>query len=82
MKAPADRRQVEAFRVYFDIADELAAPGGPVGDGPLSLDDLDAVYTDIARQAAADLGLPWPPDLASAEEYALTHHYALHAEGR
>lgn len=54
------------FADYFSVADEL--------DGGLTLDDLDAEFVDEARYAATSLRLPWPPDLATAEEYALDLH--------
>ena len=52
-----------AFWNYFNAADEL--------DGGLTLEELDRRFVRSARDAAAALGLPWPPYLAAAEDYAL-----------
>lgn len=56
---------VDAFSAYFDVADEL--------DGGLTLADLDRDFVADANSAATRLGLPWPPNLADAEEHALRH---------
>lgn len=53
------------FTEYFNVADELW--------GELTLDDLARDSIDAARRAADRLGLPWPPYLPAAEEYALDH---------
>lgn len=48
------------FEAYFGLADEI--------DGGLTLDDLDEGAQLLAKEAAAALYLPWPPQLAEAEE--------------
>ena len=53
----------QAFEMYFSVADEL--------DGGLTLDDLDHQFVSEAKTAADEGGLPWPPDLAFAEETML-----------
>jgi hypothetical protein len=54
------------FRAYFNVADELSDP-------LTSLEDLDARYVREARRSSEALGLSWPPYLADAEEFALSH---------
>ena len=51
------------FPTYFNVADELSDP-------TMTLDDLDPEYVDVARIAARELDLPFPPSLPAAEEYA------------
>jgi hypothetical protein len=48
------------FHIYFDIADEL--------DGGLALEELNVIAVGEARKATEHWELPWPPDLAVAEE--------------
>lgn len=78
LSASARRR----FWRYFNVADEIyegliRIP--PMDqtisdfDSPLTLADLDAEYVAEARRAADELGLPWPPYLPEAEEFALNH---------
>lgn len=55
----------DAFRAYFDVADELG--------GGLTIDELDRSFVLDALVASRRLGLPWEPELAVAEEYALDH---------
>lgn len=64
---PRDANTKQDFASYFNVADELSDFGGE----PLTLDDLDADFVAEAKRSADELGLPWPPDLATAEEYAL-----------
>lgn len=67
-------QQALCFFTYFNVADEI----WPRRNGPgLTLADIEAVAITEARAAAAQLDLPWPPDLAVAEEYALDHGPAL-----
>lgn len=60
------QHQDPGFAAYFNIADELSDPS-------MGLTDLEAEWVGQAQRAAIALGLPWPPDLATAEEYALDH---------
>lgn len=59
------------FFTYFNIADEL--------DGGLTLDDLHSTLVDEARTFANSEALPWPPDLATAEEYLNDHREELNS---
>lgn len=58
------------FAAYFNVADEVYAWGD---EQPLTVDDLDPATVAEAGRVARDLGLPWPPYLPAAEEYALDH---------
>jgi len=58
-----------AFWSYFNVADETYDQGGPLR---LTLADLDPALVAEARAATA-LGLPWPPYLPAAEDYALSN---------
>lgn len=73
-----------AFPSYFDCADEIypISPGHDAGGAdwdPLTLDDLDARFVAEAKSFADEVGAPWPPELAWAEEHA---HDLAEAERR
>lgn len=57
------------FWSYFNCADEVA--------GGLTLDELDADFVADAERTAAHYAFPWPPCMATAEEYALDHPEAV-----
>ncbi len=56
---------MNTFFTYFNIADEL--------DGGLTLEELAPELVAEAIAVSADLDLPWPPDLAHAEDYLNSH---------
>lgn len=64
-RAPTTAAEAWRLTSYFDVADEL--------DGGLTLGDLEARFVAEARDAAITFGFPWPPHLASAEEYMNDH---------
>lgn len=64
MNRRPDPIEPEFFSEYFNVADELSDP-------KTALDDLDPVHVAEARIAGFRLNLPWPPDLAAAEEFRL-----------
>lgn len=57
------------FFTYFNIADEL--------DGGLTLEELSPELVAEALVVSADLDLPWPPDLAHAEDYISAHRLSI-----
>lgn len=59
------RPEVERFRIYFDVADEL--------DGGLTLADLDKKFLRQAYSSAEENDLPWPPLMSAAEDFYLAH---------
>lgn len=62
------------FASYFDCADETyESQGFGAHRFTLTLDDLDATFVAEARRSADRWGLPWPPHLPDAEEFALAH---------
>ena len=66
------------FQAYFNVADELS-------DLNTKLEHLDALYVREARlavkeQAKHGVNLPWPPDLATAEEFLLDHPEFMRGE--
>jgi hypothetical protein len=63
-------RDIELFRTYFNVADEMWGDGKGSG---LKLDDLLASAVSDAELAAQRLGLSWPPYLPEAEEFYLDH---------
>lgn len=67
------REEARTFMVYLNVADEL----WPTNTSKLTLDDIDRASVREAKLIAFTLGLPWPPDMAEAEEYVLTHGPAL-----
>jgi len=71
------KEQATGFFVYFDVADEVWPRTTRYGVPAITLGDIDPASTEVARKVATDLSLPWPPDLAEAEEYLLTHGPAL-----
>lgn len=66
------------FQAYFNVADELH--GAEFVAPPLTLDDIDRQWVKAATRAAVANGLPWPPALAEAEEFALNHPEWLRGE--
>jgi hypothetical protein len=72
------KQEARQFFVYFDLADEIWPRDERHRLGPqLTLADMDRKAVMDARVAATTNGLSWPPDLAEAEEYLLTHGPAL-----
>lgn len=61
-----------AFYAYFDVADETSDPDVTIGD-------LACWMIDDARNAADEFGLPWPPNMTDAENFALDNRAALDA---
>jgi len=77
-------RTARGFWTYFDVADEIyeavcarADQTQPGVEARTTLADLDARFVAQAKKAAPELGLPWPPYLPDAEEFALYHRSAL-----
>lgn len=58
------------FWSYFNVADELWVTDP---DFKLTLDDLLSTFVEEAKRASETFGLPWPPYLPAAEDFALDH---------
>ena len=59
------------FMMYFNVADEIWPMPGAMFQA--TLNDIDGHAIKRSYAASEALGLPWPPYLPAAEEYALDH---------
>ncbi len=59
--------EIRQFQDYFNMADELD------GDSTLKSGDIECRIYDNAISCADTFGLPWPPELAQAENFAFDH---------
>lgn len=60
------------FMTYMNLGDEIWPHSHNQG-ARLTLDDLLPEAVEVARKSADKFHLPWPPDLAVAEDFLLLH---------
>ena len=60
------------FWAYFDIADELCHSGSDSGHpDPITMVDFEQEFRQKLEEYAFQAGLPWPPDMTTAEDASL-----------